>query len=137
MVTVTAKDFALAEHLELPLDCHDFGHVGLEWFLGGGVCRAKIGNHIREGCRCIVAGRRHAVGVLTCRDRGKRCNLDCILPEWFERGEVNRVVVIITLQDPWFVSLGEESCAIEDTDADVNSVLVGDWITQEPRGSQR
>ncbi len=30
MVTVAAEDFGLAEHLELPLDCHDFGHVGLE-----------------------------------------------------------------------------------------------------------
>ena len=30
-----------------------------------------------------------------------------------------------------FVFLGEESRAIEDTDANVNSVLVGDWMTQE------
>ena len=63
----------LTEHLELPLDRGDVGHVGSECFLGGGVCHAKVGNRIREGCQCVVVGRRHAVAVLTRRDRGKRC----------------------------------------------------------------
>ena len=71
----------LAEHLKLPLDCHDVGHVALVCFLGGGIRRAKVENRIREGCRCVFVGRRHAVAVLTCRDGGKRRNLDCILPE--------------------------------------------------------
>ena len=71
----------LAEHLKLPLDCYDVGRVALECFLGGGVRRAKVENHIREGCRCVFVGRRHAVAVLTRRDGGKRRNLDCILPE--------------------------------------------------------
>jgi hypothetical protein len=53
----------------------------LDWSDCGGVCRAKVGNCIREGCLCVVVGRHHVVAVLTCRDGGKRCNLDCFLPE--------------------------------------------------------
>ncbi len=56
-----------------------------------------------------------------------------ILPECFERGKVNRIVGIVALQDPRFIFLGKESCAIEDTDADVNGVLVSDWMTREAR----
>jgi hypothetical protein len=97
----------LAEHLELPLDRHDVGRVGSECFLGGGVSRAKVGNRIREGCRCVVVGRHHAVAVLTRRDGGKCCYLDCILPECFERGEVNRVVGIVASQDPRLYSLAK------------------------------
>jgi hypothetical protein len=71
--------------------------------------------------------------VLTRWDGGKCCYLDCILPECFERGKVNRVVGIVASQDPRFLFLGKESCAIEDTDANANSVLVSDWMTQEAR----
>ena len=42
---------SLAEHLELPLHCHDVGHVGSEQFLGGNIGHAEVGHCIREGVR--------------------------------------------------------------------------------------
>ena len=86
----------LAEHLELPLDCRDVGRVGSECFLGSGVCRAKVGNRIHEGCRCvIIGGQAHAVSVITRRDGVKRCYLNCVLPEAFKSGEVDCVVRVV------------------------------------------
>jgi hypothetical protein len=82
-------------------------------------------------CQCIVVGRGHAISVLAGRDGGKCSNLDCILPESFEGEKVIRFAGVIATEDPQLAFFEEKSHVIENMHANVNCVLVRDWVALE------
>ncbi len=75
-------------------------------------------------CQCIVVGCDHSISVLACRDGDKCRNLDCVLPEWFEGDEIICFAVVLATEDPRLIFYGEESRAVENAHADVDSILV-------------
>ncbi len=78
--------------------------------------------------QCAIIGRGHAVSVLACRDDGKCSNLDYILSESFEGDKVICFAGVVATEDPSLVLFGEESCAVENTDANVDCVFVCDRV---------
>jgi hypothetical protein len=65
---------------------------------------------------------------MACRDGSKRSNLDCFLPESFEGDKVIHFAGIVAKEDLSRVLFGEESRAVENTDAHVDCVLVSDRV---------
>ncbi len=59
---------------------------------------------------------------------GKRSNLDCILSKSFEGDKVICFSGVVAMEDPCLVLFGEESHAVENMDADVDRILVGDVV---------
>ena len=119
----------VAEHLELPLHCAD-GRIGRsQGFLGGGIRNAKVADGIGQRRRGgIVFGGSHAVAMLRRRGSCESGDVDCRFPEDTEGGEGHVVGGVVASRDPCFVFLGEEAGAMQDADADVDDVVVGDGI---------
>ncbi len=77
-------------------------------------------------CCCTDPG--HAILVLACRNGGTCSNLDCIFPEKFEGYKGINFAAVAAKEDPHLVLFWEESRAIENTDTDVDCVLVYEGV---------
>jgi hypothetical protein len=69
--------------------------------------------------------------MLACRDSGKCSNLNCVLPESFEGYKVIRFAGVAATEDSGLILFGEESRVVENTDTDVDPVLVCDGLAEE------
>jgi hypothetical protein len=122
---VPAASRAFAAVFKLP---RRWWHL-LEGLLGDGIGPTKSPHCICEQvCQCIVVGCGHAVPMLACRDGGTRSNLDCFLPKHFEGDKVICFSGVVAMEDPCLVLFGEESHSVENMDANVNCILVGDVV---------
>ncbi len=68
--------------------------------------------------------------MLACRNGSNCSNLDCILPECVGGDKVICFAGVIAMEYSHLVFLGEKSCAVEDTHANVDGVLVRNQVSR-------
>jgi hypothetical protein len=122
----------ITEHLNLSLHCIDGSVVVVQAVLHGGVSRAKVVNSISQGgCRCIVLYNVLAISVLQGQGRNEGCNVDGSLPKGTECGKVHCVGWVVAARDPGLIFFHKEAHAMDDTNTDVNDVIVRDGMLGE------
>ncbi len=119
----------ITEHFNLPLHCIDGGIVVAKTLEHGGVSHPKVGYSISQGgCGCIVLCGAHAVAVLQGWDGCEQRNVDGGFPKGMERGKVDCVGWGVVTCNPDLVFFCKEACAMDDMNADVDNVIVGDGV---------
>ncbi len=87
----------------------------------GSICHTKVGDSSGQGgCECIT--------VLRGWDGSEQQNNDGGYPKGTERGEVHRVGRGVAAYNPGLVFFRKEACAMDDTNTNVNNVIIRDGM---------